>query len=348
MPAPILRATPVLPHGLMRWQDLIRECIAVAPGCEAKVNWSDLQRTVLQIQANGGKSAQAYVAPLGDAISVNVCHPQPGAHADGALLPNDAQAFSTFVPNLRLAKAELLIFAGQAEPASWERLKEYIEARRQEIEELLDHSMLILDVELQSSRLMMVLELMTAPTILLDEDASVRFFNSAAKTLLVQKRHVSLSRQNQIQLPDAAKTREFRKQVKELSVSQERGQDPIYLRYRPTESAALDFVRLSTVPSIAVKHCEHPEILSGTVKAEFFVSQPTARISAETIQKVFGITASESKLAEALCQGLTLDGYAEREGIAISTARWHLHNVLTRTETRSQAELIRLLLTILH
>jgi DNA-binding CsgD family transcriptional regulator len=339
-------------HEVRRWQDLVGECVQRAPGCYASVTWSDSRRTVLCVQTpdhqTNGQAGPPMPAPYGEAVVVRTTRQRTADHGSPMVQPGADIHFPRFITNLLLSSAELAVHSNGADAEQWATLKRNIEARRHEIEVLLGQSMLLLDLELQSSRLMMVLDLLSAPTVLLDEDVTVRFFNSAARKLFVQKRHVSLSSQNQIALPDAAKNREFRHHVKTLAASPAKDQSPVFLRYQSMDADALDFVRLSPVPSIAIATEHHPKMLTGSVKAEFFVSQAAALVSTKSIQDLFGATPSEAKLAQALCHGLTIDSYAEREGLAKSTVRWHLHNLLMRTETRSQAELIRLLLTVLR
>jgi DNA-binding CsgD family transcriptional regulator len=58
----------------------------------------------------------------------------------------------------------------------------------------------------------------------------------------------------------------------------------------------------------------------------------------------FGLTPAEAGLAEALAAGRSLHEYADAAHITCETARWRLKQVLAKTDTHCQAELVRLLL----
>jgi DNA-binding CsgD family transcriptional regulator len=51
-------------------------------------------------------------------------------------------------------------------------------------------------------------------------------------------------------------------------------------------------------------------------------------------------------LADLLLKGLEVRGIADRLGITIETARFHLKRVLAKTGTRRQTELMRLMLSL--
>ena len=59
---------------------------------------------------------------------------------------------------------------------------------------------------------------------------------------------------------------------------------------------------------------------------------------------LYRLTPMESRLAEALCRGLSLQQFAELEKIKHETVRTHLKNLFSKTYTRRQAELVALLM----
>ena len=77
------------------------------------------------------------------------------------------------------------------------------------------------------------------------------------------------------------------------------------------------------------------------------ISDPEAdpAVPSETLQAAFGLTEAEARLAALLCAGPDLRRAAERLEITYGTARVRLAVVFAKTETHSQAELIKLLLT---
>jgi DNA-binding CsgD family transcriptional regulator len=64
-----------------------------------------------------------------------------------------------------------------------------------------------------------------------------------------------------------------------------------------------------------------------------------------TLQRLYGLTPAEAALAQALVAGRSLHEYADAAHVTCETARWRLKQVLAKTDTHRQAELVRLLLT---
>lgn len=54
---------------------------------------------------------------------------------------------------------------------------------------------------------------------------------------------------------------------------------------------------------------------------------------------------AEARLAQAVAAGESLETYSEMQGVALSTARWTMKQVLAKTGSGRQADLVRLLLT---
>lgn len=78
------------------------------------------------------------------------------------------------------------------------------------------------------------------------------------------------------------------------------------------------------------------------------VSDPEARDPVPTVgelQVVYGLTPAEANLAAGLSKGAALVRIAERQGIAVATARKYLRSVFEKTGTHRQAELVQRLVT---
>lgn len=63
----------------------------------------------------------------------------------------------------------------------------------------------------------------------------------------------------------------------------------------------------------------------------------------ERLRGLFMLTAREGELAEALATGCSVQDFAGEQGISLSTARTHLSQLLQKTDTSRQGELIALL-----
>ncbi|HVP85133.1 MAG TPA: helix-turn-helix transcriptional regulator [Rhizomicrobium sp.] len=78
------------------------------------------------------------------------------------------------------------------------------------------------------------------------------------------------------------------------------------------------------------------------------ITDPVARISPpETaLRRLFGLTAMQASVASALVSGLSVDEVAQHLSISRHTVRVHLAQILKKTETSRQAELVRLLMNV--
>lgn len=69
--------------------------------------------------------------------------------------------------------------------------------------------------------------------------------------------------------------------------------------------------------------------------------RPIGVIPAESLVTLFELTDAESRLTSALVAGVTLEEYAVRRGVELSTVRYQLKQVLAKTGTRRQVDLVR-------
>ena len=67
-------------------------------------------------------------------------------------------------------------------------------------------------------------------------------------------------------------------------------------------------------------------------------------LSAQTLSRTFGLTAAESAVALALCEGKTPDEHARDQGVSLATVRTQLRAVFEKTQTRRQSETVGLLM----
>lgn len=79
-----------------------------------------------------------------------------------------------------------------------------------------------------------------------------------------------------------------------------------------------------------------------------FVSDPSSphKPRASLMRQLYGLTPAEARLADLLLEGLELREIAARSLIKLETARFHLKRVLSKTGTRRQTELVRLMLSL--
>lgn len=68
--------------------------------------------------------------------------------------------------------------------------------------------------------------------------------------------------------------------------------------------------------------------------------------TARQLMDLFGLTAAEARLARGLCQGDSLEEYAQDQGVCLTTVKTQLRAVLAKTGTERQGALIRLIAAI--
>jgi DNA-binding CsgD family transcriptional regulator len=88
---------------------------------------------------------------------------------------------------------------------------------------------------------------------------------------------------------------------------------------------------------------------AGRGGALILVHDPASRpTDAAILKECLGLTEGAAKLVAALAGQDDLKSFAEREGITIHTARFHLRTALYRTGARTQAELVRVAVRLLR
>jgi len=75
------------------------------------------------------------------------------------------------------------------------------------------------------------------------------------------------------------------------------------------------------------------------------VSDPdqNATVPGSVLKSLYGLTATESRLAEALVNGLSVEQFATASKTSYNTARSHLKSIFVKTRTNRQVDLVRLL-----
>lgn len=78
-----------------------------------------------------------------------------------------------------------------------------------------------------------------------------------------------------------------------------------------------------------------------------FVSDPDRRyrVPAAALQKFYGLTPAETRLLEALVNGMSLEEASEEFRVSKNTLRTQLHQIFRKTDTSRQSEVIKLVLS---
>lgn len=86
----------------------------------------------------------------------------------------------------------------------------------------------------------------------------------------------------------------------------------------------------------------------GAAVAALFITDPEESpvLSGQVPADRFGLTPAESRVANGLAQGLRVKDIAETCHLSPETTRWYVKQVLAKTGTSRQAEVVRLLLSL--
>lgn len=64
------------------------------------------------------------------------------------------------------------------------------------------------------------------------------------------------------------------------------------------------------------------------------------------VAETFGLTPTEERLVRCLVEGSTTEETAGRQGINVSTVRWHMKQIFDKTGTSRQGDLVRLIMSM--
>jgi len=99
-------------------------------------------------------------------------------------------------------------------------------------------------------------------------------------------------------------------------------------------------------PLVAVAAPVRPRAGNGAGSPLVFVTDPERErvLAATALERVFGLTPAESRLADLIARGGTPKEAARALGIQVATARVHLKRIFLKTGTDRQSSLVRRLL----
>ncbi len=114
----------------------------------------------------------------------------------------------------------------------------------------------------------------------------------------------------------------------------------------PRESRMLPLQ--ATVCSLAAEPSNIHSWISDQIHAAVFITDPlkSYESNVEHLQRLFGLTVSEAKVLSAIASGSSTKDIAEETSRSVETVRRHLKNVMAKTGTNRQAELVRLVLSM--
>lgn len=112
-----------------------------------------------------------------------------------------------------------------------------------------------------------------------------------------------------------------------------------------TVSSAFGSIGVVLFPLRATNAVRERGAASARVLALIHDPSKIVRVDRRLTAELHGLTPTEAELAASLAEGRTLADFAAARGSSEATARTHLKRILDKTQTKRQADLVRLLLT---
>ncbi len=184
-----------------------------------------------------------------------------------------------------------------------------------------------------------VLDLLTLALFVVDARAHVHFANRAAEDMLRQSDGIHTGPLG-LSASQTGQTKQLGALVAQATrTGQEIAVGGAMTIERPSSKHAYQVL----VSPLSARS-DWADIAPSGAAAVVFVSDPDGaptNVEAQ-LRTFYALTPAEARLACALGAGGNINAVAEAMGVLPSTARTHLHHVFQKTETRSQAELVRL------
>lgn len=98
----------------------------------------------------------------------------------------------------------------------------------------------------------------------------------------------------------------------------------------------------------AIRLCDNDSQIDSAIHIAVFVENPgRARlVPQDYLQQAFAFTRTETQIAQLLLNGMSLAQIAASRHTSLETVRWQIKSLLQKTNTKSQAEIIRLLMAL--
>jgi hypothetical protein len=191
------------------------------------------------------------------------------------------------------------------------------------------------DVEARSQGIQQVLDRLEAGVLLANQAGAVYFVNRAASAMVGRRDGISLDRAGQLCAADANVRRRLDKVIEATC----RGGSGAVIAVPRSELGKAYAVLVAPVSSSMCGWFGAPPAGGAVILIHDPTSRP--RKIVDVLQSALGLKPGAAKLVAALAGDDDLRSFAEREGITIHTARFHLNSAFAVTQTRTQAELVR-------
>jgi len=191
------------------------------------------------------------------------------------------------------------------------------------------------DMRLENKVVTEALDRIRRKVLVVDSSLSLVYANRGARDILDEKDGLTLASDGRLQAWSRGDQRVLKDLLTRtvdgaggaLSVERPSGRRPLEVLLRPFSQKC--YRSISSEP-LALAFISDPE--------------PKAAALNETLGKLYGLTAAESRLAAMLAEGRTVAEVCEKLEISPNTAHSHLKRIFSKTATNRQGELVRLIL----
>ncbi|MBN9217223.1 MAG: hypothetical protein J0I79_04670 [Mesorhizobium sp.] len=198
-------------------------------------------------------------------------------------------------------------------------------------------------MEAKTLGLQAAMDRLPAGMALLDQQGSAIFINAAMRAIVRKPDGLALDRSGRPVPANVAARRRCDELLRDVSLGGAGGMVTV-----PRPSGERDYVVL-VAPGTAVL-AEMDWDRRGRAGTIVLVHDPAGRplMPAELLEQAMNLPKGAARVVAALAMDDDLKSFAEREGVTIHTARFHLHTALAKTGARTQVELVRLAMRILR
>lgn len=183
------------------------------------------------------------------------------------------------------------------------------------------------------------LDLVRCPLVLCDPDSRVRWANKSAQEMFDRANRIHVSGERLV-APTHEETLRLRKRIEQIAKEDQPARLADRCLVLGSGSTTALQVMMHAIPGEAASSLSKS---ASTRRVLLVLSSPTEipTLPADLIGRVFTLSPAESRVAAALCRGVTINEYASATGITIGTARFHLKQVLAKTQSSRQSDLVR-------
>ncbi len=303
------------------WSDFLNNQAKRYPGTQCEARWTILTQD----------KPLAIIRSDNWAVSEN-----NGFHEKSIKLPSKNEAI----------EGQLRFVRATASEEDWNLLKCHATQQEAELLTALEISRKYLQLTRTRFIIQGLLDANGHPTWIIDRKLCILFQNAHGRTNIENGIHITSDNYNRVRFHDQRSTIAFRNHVDQLTQDGNSALESRSMRLLGRDGHHHG-IRLNRLTINGNNDCfpngaegENTILKLPLILITLHTHKFVPNVSLQQLKEMFGFTTTEARLVLALLQGKTLTEFAEDNERSMSTVRWHMHNILQRTEYSSQSELI--------